>query len=277
MAGNLFFARQMKEENEKNKEKEEKIVMISPYEISPNPSQPRKYFTDEAIFRLADSIRNHGLIQPLTVRKTEEGYELIAGERRLRALKMLGYKEAPCILVCADEKNSAVLAITENLQRSDLNIFEEAEAISKLIDKWGVTQSEAALRLGISQSAVANKIRILRLSQKEQDLIVENSLTERHARALVRIKDEQKRLCALKTVIRRKMNVHQCEKFVERTLNGQKECRTKMVFKDLRIFTNTINMAIDTMRRSGVKVEALKGECDEFIEYKIKIPKVKVS
>lgn len=257
--------------------KANKILKIKISDIRVNGAQPRKCFDEDKICALSKSIKESGLINPLTVRRTQSGYELIAGERRLRALKMLGYTEVPCILVCADEKNSAVLAITENLQRSDLNIFEEAEAISKLIDKWGVTQSEAALRLGISQSAVANKIRILRLSQKEQDLIVENSLTERHARALVRIKDEQKRLCALKTVIRRKMNVHQCEKFVERTLNGQKENRTKMVFKDLRIFTNTINMAIDTMRRSGVKVEALKGECDEFIEYKIKIPKVKVS
>lgn len=133
MAGNLFFARQMKEENEKNKEKEEKIVMISPYEISPNPSQPRKYFTDEAIFRLADSIRNHGLIQPLTVRKTEEGYELIAGERRLRALKILGKSEVPCVINNVNKEESAHLAIIENIQRENLNMFEQAMAILNLM------------------------------------------------------------------------------------------------------------------------------------------------
>ena len=265
MAGNLFFARQMKEENEKNKEKEEKIVMISPYEISPNPSQPRKYFTDEAIFRLADSIRNHGLIQPLTVRKTEEGYELIAGERRLRALKILGKSEVPCVINNVNKEESAHLAIIENIQRENLNMFEQAMAILNLMKVHCLTQEKIAEQLSCSQSYVANKLRLLKISDEEKQDIIEFGLTERHARALLKIKDEDLRKSALKNIIRKNMNVASSEDYIDKLLTEKKKeksenGKTKIIIKDMRLFYNTIDKAIETMRATGFNVETTKRE-----------------
>ncbi|MBR4071282.1 MAG: ParB/RepB/Spo0J family partition protein, partial [Clostridia bacterium] len=182
MAGNLFFGGRLgnfKDENDKIIAKEEKIVMISPFEISPNPSQPRKYFTDEAIYRLADSIRIHGLIQPLSVRKTENGYELIAGERRLRALKILGKNEVPCVITNVDKEESAHLAIIENIQRENLNMFEQASAILNLMKVHCLTQEKIAEQLSCSQSYVANKLRLLKISDEEKQDIIEFGLTER--------------------------------------------------------------------------------------------------
>ena len=278
MAGNLFFARQMKEENEKNKEKEEKIVMISPYEISPNPSQPRKYFTDEAIFRLADSIRNHGLIQPLTVRKTDEGYELIAGERRLRALKILGKSEVPCVINNVNKEESAHLAIIENIQRENLNMFEQAMAILNLMKVHCLTQEKIAEQLSCSQSYVANKLRLLKISDEEKQDIIEFGLTERHARALLKIKDEDLRKSALKNIIRKNMNVASSEDYIDKLLTEKKKeksenGKTKIIIKDMRLFYNTIDKAIETMRATGFNVETTKRETLDSTEIVIAIPK----
>ena len=252
--------------------KTNRICKIKISEISENEFQPRKYFSESAISSLAESIKQNGLISPLTVRKGQKGYLLIAGERRLRALKMLGREYAPCIVMDIEDKESATLAIIENLQREDLNPFEQAGAIYTLISKWGLTQVEAAEKLSISQSAVANKLRLLRLSQEEKALILKNSLTERHARALLSLKDEQLRKTALLHIIKYKLNVEKSEKYIENLLRKPKG-DTKMVFKDLRIFINTINMAVETMRKSGVMASAVKGESDGFIEYTIRIPK----
>ena len=278
MAGNLFFARQMKEENEKNKEKEEKIVMISPYEISPNPSQPRKYFTDEAIFRLADSIRNHGLIQPLTVRKTEEGYELIAGERRLRALKILGKSEVPCVINNVNKEESAHLAIIENIQRENLNMFEQAMAILNLMKVHCLTQEKIAEQLSCSQSYVANKLRLLKISDEEKQDIIEFGLTERHARALLKIKDEDLRKSALKNIIRKNMNVASSEDYIDKLLTEKKKeksenGKTKIIIKDMRLFYNTIDIAIETKTATGFNVETTKRETSDSTEIVIAIPK----
>ena len=241
--------------------------------ICVNSHQPRENFDESALKSLAESIRENGLLQPLTVRKSGKGYELIAGERRLRALKLLERKTAPCIVVNADLEKSAVLAIIENIQRENLNVFEEARAIATLIEKWGVSQSEAAKRLSLSQSAVANKLRILRLTEAERSIILENGLCERHARALLKISDEQMRKKVLLYIAKRSLNVTESEKYIEKLLNSKKSGRQKFVFKDLRIFINTINKAVDTMRSSGISASATKDENDGYIEYTIRILK----
>lgn len=241
--------------------------------IRVNSSQPRENFSESALISLSESIRENGLLQPLTVRKNGKGYELIAGERRLRALKLLERKTAPCIVVNVDEQRSAVLAIIENIQRENLNVFEEARAIQTLIEKWGVSQSEAAKRLSLSQSAVANKLRILRLGESEQSIILENGLCERHARALLKISDPEKRKYALLYIAKHSLNVTESEKYIEKLLNKKKSGSQKFVFRDLRIFVNTINKAVETMRASGIRASATKDESEGYIEYTIKIPK----
>lgn len=241
--------------------------------ICVNSSQPRENFSESALISLAESIRENGLLQPLTVRKNGKGYELIAGERRLRALKLLERKTAPCIVVNVDEERSAVLAIIENIQRENLNVFEEARAIQTLIEKWGVSQSEAAKRLSLSQSAVANKLRILRLCENEQKIILENGLCERHARALLKISDTEKRIYALHYVAKHSLNVTETEKYIEKLQSSKKSGSQRFVFRDLRIFVNTINKAVETMRASGIGASAVKDENDGYIEYTIRIPK----
>ncbi len=278
MAGNLFFGGRLavqKEDNNKNTVNEEKIVMLSPFDISPNPSQPRKYFTDEAIYRLADSIRNHGLIQPLSVRKTENGYELIAGERRLRALKILGKTEIPCVITNVDNEESAHLAIIENIQRENLNMFEQANAILNLMKVHCLTQEKIAEQLSCSQSYVANKLRLLKISDEEKENIIEYGLTERHARALLRLKNEDARKSALKHIIKRNLNVAASEEYIDKLLTEKKtdNSKTKIIIKDMRLFYNTIDKAIETMRATGFDVETTKRETSETTEIIIAIPK----
>jgi len=253
--------------------KHSRVTQIKISQIVVSSAQTRSRFEKEKLEKLAQSISQNGLLQPLTVRRLGKMFELVAGERRLRALKMLGLEYAPCIVITAGEQQAAVLTIIENLQRENLNIFEEAEAIETLISKWGVTQSQAAERLGLSQSAVANKLRVLRLCESEREKILKSSLSERHARALVRVTDQRERVRALNHIIANELNVMQAERYIDRLLNKEKKGSTKIIFKDLRIFINTINMAIETMKKAGVKAEAKKGETESFIEYTIRIPK----
>ncbi len=273
MAGNLFF----KKEKGENTDKTEKIYMIDPYSIDPNPNQPRKFFTDEAILRLADSIKLHGLIQPLTVRESEKGYELIAGERRLRAVKLLGFEKVPCVISNVDSTESAHLAIIENIQRENLNMFEQANAILNLIRIHCLTQEKIATELSCSQSYIANKIRLLKLSDEEREIIIENNLSERHARALLRVKDENKRFSALKNIVKRALNVASAEDYIDTLLceeKIEKSGKTKMVCKDVRLFYNTIEKAIDTMRSSGINVITKRNESLSDTEFVIVIPKM---
>ena len=188
--------------------------------IRPNPSQPRVTFEPASLSALADSIAQHGIIQPLTVRRTDRlgEYELVAGERRLRAASIAGLSEVPCIVCEIDRRRSAYLAIIENIQRSDLDMFEEAAAIFSLSSEHGMTQGEIARILSCSQSSVANKLRLLRLSDAERKLITENSLTERHARAFLRLSDPERRLHAISLAVRGKMNVAATEELVEAML-----------------------------------------------------------
>ena len=214
---------------------------------------------------------------PITVRRKEDGrFEIIAGERRYRASCMAGLTEIPCIEVHADEQRSAVLALLENLQRSDLSFFEEAEGIARLIHEWGITQEEAASRLGKAQSTLANKLRLLKLTREQRMKILQNNLTERHARALLRLEDEMKREEALDIIIERSLNVAQTEAYIQSLLSPapqRHEQKITPLIRDVRLFLNTINKALHTMRGSGIAAESLKTEGPEYIEYLIRIPK----
>ncbi len=260
---------------------ENKITELPIIRIRPNKSQPRKQFNESELKALSQSISENGILQPLIVRKiTSSEYEIVAGERRLRASALAGLKKVPCIVVKCSDKESAVYALLENLQRADLGIFEEARGISRLIRRYGLTQEQAAEKLGKTQSTIANKLRLLRLSNEEQEWIEKSGLSERHARALLRIEDEELRRKALSGVITDGLNVSQTEAFVssliQSTPQKQRRGKSKAVIKDIRIFVNTINKAVDTMRLSGIDAETHKTDYDNFIEYTIRIPKPKV-
>lgn len=253
-----------------------KIIEISTSDIVPNPSQPRRHFAMDELTSLAKSISQDGIIQPLTVRKNETGFELVSGERRLRAAKMAGLKNVPCIMINADEERSAVLALIENIQRSDLNFFEEASGISKLIKDYKLTQEEIAVRLGLAQSTIANKLRILKLSKEEQQIILKNNLTERHARALLKISDEEQRKAVVVKIAENSWNVETTEKYIltlEREAIKQDSYRKRAVMlKDIRLFFNTINKAVNVMKLAGVEAYTQRINHDDYIEYIIKIP-----
>ena len=242
-----------------------KVILLPADTVQPNPAQPRVHFDPEELQGLAESIRANGILQPLTVRQNLKGeYELISGERRLRAARLIGLEYVPCILVETTAQQSAVFALLENLQRRDLNFFEEARALSKLMIEWNITQEEIAARLGKAQSTIANKMRLLKLTDTQQKKILDGGLTERHARALLKIEDEQMRDKAVYYIIAKHMNVTQAEQYIEGLLKETEEKKsvrkTIPVIKDVRLFINTINKAIDTMKKAGVDAQAEKIE-----------------
>lgn len=258
-----------------------KVIEIPARKIRPNKTQPRQDFFEEDLRSLSQSISNNGLLQPLTVRKLKnDEYELIAGERRLRASVMAGFTKIPCIVMKCSDKDSAIFALIENLQRKDLGMFEEARGINRLIRKYGITQEQAAIQLGKKQSTVANKLRLLRLSYDEQDWIIQAGLTERHARALLKIQNEDSRKEVLSHIIAENLNVKETEKYISSLLDNNKKLQPlhnnndkKIVVKDVRIFVNTISRAVDTMRMSGIDAVSNKEETEDYIEYTVKIPK----
>lgn len=262
----------MKDLKEKAREKE--ILSIEVGKIAKNPNQPRKVFTDDAILKLADSIKQYGIIQPLIVRQISDGYELISGERRLRAAKELGMSHVPCIINEASSVASAEMAIIENLIREDLNAFEEAEAIEALIDTYSLTQEEIAARLSSSQSYIANKLRLLRFDNGERQKILKHKLTERHARALLRIYDKELRLKALDAIILQGLNVARSEEYIDELLAKNKpDAPQKRTFKTISSFYTAIERALDTATNSGIKIKSRKIEGDEFTELTILISK----
>ena len=253
-----------------------KVVQIMIDDIVPNPNQPRHDFDEDELYCLSESIRHDGIIQPITVRKVSDKYELVSGERRLRAAKMANLQFVPCIVIDITERSSALLALIENIQRSDLSFFDEANAIYNLIDLYGMTQEDAAIRLGMAQSTVANKIRLLKLSDEERKLIIDGKLTERHARAFLKLTDPDQRLITIKKVIKYKMNVEKTECLIEQLLKTEEERESfkkrAILLRDVKLFVNTINKAVQTIKMAGVAADAKKTENDEYIEYHIRIP-----
>lgn len=256
------------------------VIFVSVEDIMPNRGQPRKDFEVDSLAELSESIKENGVIQPIVVRKCEDvvgsvfDYELVAGERRLRAAKMAGLKEIPCVLVDVNEEKSAELAIIENLHRKDLNIFETAAAIMSLIEIYGVTQEEIAQKLSLTQSAVANKLRILRLSEPERRVIIENSLTERHARSLLRIDDSELRWCVLEKIVEENMNVKQAEACIDEVLRGGNAENHSVDGGKRCNYVNVIQKAIDRLRKMGCKTKSTCTETDEFYIYTITVDKV---
>lgn len=250
------------------------VWMIPTGDILPNPNQPRKEFSLDKLVELAQSISENGVLQPLTVSMDTGQPVLVAGERRLRAARIAGLREVPCVEVEADERQKRVLALVENLQREDMNCFETAEGIRELMDTYELTQCEAAQQLGYSQSAVANKLRLLRLPPEERQLLLTAGLTERHARVLLRLDVRAVRQHALERMIKEKLTVAQSERLVEDLLAGRVRRRpAKPLVRDVRVFFNTVNHALDIMRRGGIAAESQRRDEEEYIEYIVRIPR----
>ena len=269
-----------------------RIVWIATDKIRPNRSQPRVNFESNAALRLADSVRRYGILQPLTVRVIENAqdgrcFELIAGERRFRAAVMLQMQSVPCVIMEADERKAAELALVENLLRQDLNFFEMAKAIRRLIDSFELTQEEVAKRLSLTQSAVANKLRLLRFGEEEQQFILASGLTERHARALLKITDGDLRKKATEHVIKWRMNVANTEQYIERILNEEKQKaeiekslskpKMKPVIKDIRLFFNSVDHAVETVKSAGIDISSTREECEDEYVIEIRVAKNKTS
>uniref|UniRef100_UPI003FF01CB3 ParB/RepB/Spo0J family partition protein n=1 Tax=Candidatus Fimivicinus sp. TaxID=3056640 RepID=UPI003FF01CB3 len=252
--------------------------MIPEQEIMPNPTQPRRHFDRQELANLAQSIRANGILQPVTVRTIPGGYELIAGERRLRAARLAGLTHIPCILINADDRKTALFSLLENLQRQDLSFFEEADALQKLMRVYGLSQEEAARKLGMAQSTLSNKLRLLRLPESIRHTLEREHLTERHARTLLRLETAAQMEEALSRIIDEKLNVAQSEKLIDQLLQkpvSEKKGKKAPIklFKDVRLFVNTLNHAVDTMKRAGISAASSRNETDEYIEYVVRIPK----
>lgn len=252
------------------------IILIPQEEIYPNPYQPRKRFDFDELEGLAQSIRQNGIIQPIAVRINSKGeYELISGERRLRASRLVGITQIPCIIMEATDEKSALFSLLENLQRSQLGFFEEAQAIEKLIVDFGMSRDEVCKKLGKSSPAISNKLRLLRLPEEIRLKIVQENLSERHARALLKLTSISQMERAMSIIAEKRLNVAESEKLISQIMTNDTRRRQPPVklFKDVRIFVNTLNHAVDTMRKAGIEADSAKSETDEYIEYIVRIPK----
>ena len=245
--------------------------------VRPNPQQPRRSFDETALRELADSISAYGILQPLTVRDRGGVYELVAGERRLRAARIAGLREVPCLIAEVGEEDAALLALIENLQRRDLDYMEEAAAIARLIRRYGLSQQQAAEKLGKSQPTIANKLRLLRLSAPVIDCLRQYGLTERHARTLLRLTDPEQQLAAARHIGKRGLNVAQTEQYIDRLTaeNRTKPPRRRptYVIKDVRLFLNSVERGVRLMQSAGVGAEVGRRDTDEEILLTIHIPK----
>ena len=252
------------------------LRLISVNDIIPNKDQPRKYFNDDAIGELALSIQSVGIIQPLSVQAREDGkFDLISGERRLRAAKIAGLAKVPCVMIRADKEDTELMALVENIQREDLNFIEEARAFDQILRKYGFTQQELAEKVGKKQSTISNKLRLLKLGDEIISILSESSLTERHARALLKIPDTEIRIKALKAIIKRDLNVRQTEELAEQLKNevliNSSKTNVKNVF-NYKIYTNTIKQAYDTILKTGLQADYNETKYDDHVEVKIIIP-----
>lgn len=247
-----------------------RVVFLPARTIRPNPAQPRKIFRQEALEELADSIRRHGILQPLSVRRVGTGYELIAGERRLRAGQMAGLTEIPCIVMSMDEKESGMAALVENLQRQDLDFIEEAKGIALLMDQFSMSQDQAARALGKSQSGIANKLRLLRHSEAVLSAIREGGLTERHARALLRLTEEQQKLQTVSAIVKNGMSVARAEQYIEQLLAPEAKGEDRI---NVSAFLKSVTQTLARIQLSGISAVSERKETDSQIVLTITIPK----
>jgi ParB family chromosome partitioning protein len=253
-----------------------RVLFVPPEAIRPNPSQPRRVFDQTGLQELAASIVQYGVLQPLTVRRRDGGFELVAGERRLRAAKLAGLGEVPCILLGVDDAQSGMIAMVENLQRRDLDFIEEAQGLARLMRLYGLSQEQAAVKVGKSQSAVANKLRILRLSPRVLGQLRQHRLSERHARALLRLDSEEDQLAVVAEVVRRQMNVAGTEQYIESLLAQKQAPRQgvrKYLVRDVRLFLNSLNRSLDIIKNAGIAAHCGREETDDEIVLTIRIPK----
>jgi len=276
-----FFGLGEKEEQQKEMEepsKNEEIMKLSISDIVPNRYQPRTVFNDDKLSELAQTIHTHGIIQPIVVREYESGkFEIIAGERRFRAMQKLGWETAPAIIKDFNDTETASVALIENLQREELTPIEEAIAYGKLIELHQLTQEALAQRLGIGQSTVANKLRLLKLPQQVQDAVLAKQITERHARSLIPLKNPEKQIRLLEEIIERNLNVKQTEERVVRLLSTDKKPKPKRkaFSKDMRIAVNTIRQSLSMVTDNGINLDSEEEEFEEYYQFTIKIPKKK--
>ena len=252
-------------------------IQLLPHElILPNPHQPRVRFDFNELEGLATSIRVNGMLQPINVRRLDNGdFELISGERRLRAARMVGMRKIPCVVMNVSDQQSALFAIIENVQRQNLDFFEEAVAIEKLMTDHGLTQEDIAKKLGKAQSTLSNKLRLLRLPDELRDKITYARLTERHARTLLTLPDNQTRARVLDIIIQRHLTVSESERLINDVQRRKKSKNKPQIkaYKDMRIFLNTLNHAVDVIRKAGIEADTAKSETDEYFEYVIRISK----
>lgn len=261
------------------------IVYLRTDELTPNPVQPRKRFDDESLEELSCSIKSYGILNPLTVRLRCGKYELVAGERRLRAAKLAGLEEVPCILIDVNMEDASLIALVENLQRRDLDFIEEALGISQLIRMFGMSQEEAARRIGKSQSAVANKLRLLKLPSDVLESLRQNGLTERHGRALLRLPNPVAQRAALEYIVDNGLTVAATDAYIDALLSAPEEAEQKdeekpekrrtFVLKDVRVFLNTLSRSIDLMKQGGIDAGIQREETDDSLILTISIPKAR--
>ena len=247
-----------------------RVVFLPARAIQPNPAQPRKVFREEALEELSQSIRQHGILQPLSVRRVGLTYELIAGERRLRAARLAGLTEIPCIIMNMDDKESGMTALVENLQRQDLDFIEEARGIALLMEQWSMSQEQIARTIGKSQSAVANKLRLLKHSPQVLEALRAGGLTERHGRALLKLGTEQEKLTAIAHILRLKLGVAQTEKYIEQLLDAREPRKPKA---NVGAFLNNLNQSLAKIQLSGIPAVSERRETDSQIVLTITIPK----
>lgn len=264
-----------------------KVLLLDIQLIESNPFQPRKEFDEKALEELAQSISENGLLQPITVRACDNGqFQLIAGERRLKACTLLGRTTIPAIVEQVNDESSALFALIENLQRRDLNFFEQAEGIARMMEQTGMTQEQAAVSLGKAQPTVANKLRLLIFSEPMREMILRNGLTERHARALLRLPDEKVVAETLEHIVKERLNVGESERYIQSIIEKQnmqsnaepaptpQTPPTRLfVVKDMRVFLNTIAKAVTTMKQAGIEIDTDQREDEEYIHVSMKIPK----
>lgn len=262
-----------------------RVIYLKPDELAPNPVQPRKRFDEESLSELCESIKSYGILNPLTVRARNGGYELVAGERRLRAAKLAGLTEVPCILLDIDIQDSNLIALIENLQRRDLDFIEEAAGLYQLIRIFGLSQEEAARRIGKSQSAVANKLRLLKLPEDILEALRENGLSERHGRALLRLSTPQKQRAALEYILENDLTVAATDAYVDALLQSpapepeeekeQAQPKRSFILKDVRVFLNTLSRSLDMMKQGGIDAGMRREETEDSLILTISIPKNK--